>query len=1087
MMQDAIRASSAKEIEQPNNEKNTDSDEEFDQYNPISMDSEGKEKMAGFEDKARLLQAQFEVENRIIEERIKNIREELKTSQEKEATISQECEEIKTRTDDLSEDMRRLEKKTVEGEMLERGERKKIGKEKRKVKRKLKKIRAKKSAPAATLGREEIEDELKDDVGLKEPRSSAKQPFVHSDDESILSKDGLKHMGSANTVVSISEQLLRQELLNAFKAATAVQSTKAYNGVSCVKEKSPEIEMNHEVSFQQEDHQKELNRIKDAPSEVLHEEKALCKTRESHSVSLGEAEEERNNFLTEIVELTGDNEKLQNQVAAMREETKAFEIEKKSLQTELGTVKLELKRLTFSELAAKKEIASEMVIYSEEIRKDAYSKRKEKKRKHEIRKLRKEKGDIEEELVNTKRRLTRKEHELNQTKENLTLMAETVDTLKQRVLEMENCLDYFFDNSNTFNSDISSIPDDCSLDDSASYLDICSVKEDETHREKEGTEQEGLPGFDKEVQADSKGLSKEELKSCPKELTSKTDEETSARLLTTTRTEEGSKVVETQLLHLYQILKGSLQELQELKTTLGRRQESWKTKKYERMVDEVAWLGDELYARDNQLEALRYESIEIIANRDATIQRLEGELENAKTAETYEGMVDEVAWLGDELYAKDNQLEALRYESIEIIANRDATIQRLEGELENARISLKQITGLLEHTEAKLQNQRSLLTSAETMHEGIVKQLEGDLQSTQILLKEKAEALEHIEAKLQTSLLVSEEAKHEEIINQLQEDLDKTHILLEEKEYALEQTEGELQLQKSLFASTEGAYEDIIKQLQEELQDMYTSLKERTDTLERTEVTLQLQTSFFESTELKYEGIIEQLKEELERIHTMLKERTTALRQTQARLEICLNEKSQDAHAQTTRFGAMELTRDEIELVLAELERAKSEKAKLLQDVSDATARLKLEKRTARRDNVVLWELFNAALKELEEKTQLIGDLKTDLTESRIQAARLDSEKREMQEYDKNNKQTIKSSKSMINSIKQENYELRNRHQRLKIELLQGTDGMTQDGEDDSPTRPLTVRGVIYHLNVRYGVYLPLTMFHHQSSAFQVF
>ena len=1084
MMQDAIRASSAKEIEQPNNEKNIDSDGEFDQYNPISMDSEGKERMAALEDKARVLQAQIEVENRLIEERIKNIREELKVTQEKEATIGQECEEIKTRSDDLSKGLSLLEKKIMEGEMLERGERKRIGKEKRKVERKLKKIRAKKSAPTATLGREEIED----DLGLKEPRSSADQLFVHSDDESILSKDGLKHMGSVKTLMGISEQLLRQELLNAFKAATAVQSTKAYNAVSYVKEKSAEIEINDEVSFEQGDHQKELNRLKEDPSEVLHEENALCKTRESHSVSLGEAEEERNNFLTEIVELTRDNEKLQNQVAAMKEETKAFEIEKQSLQTELRTVKLELKRLTFSELAAKKEIASKMVIYSEEIRKGAFSKRKEKRRKHEIRKLRKEKGDLEEELVSTKRRLTRKEHELNQTKDNLALMTETVETLKQRVLEMENCLDYFFDNSNTFNSDISSIPDDCGLDDSASYLDICSVEEVGTQEEKEGAEQEELP-FDKEVHVDSKGLSKEELKSCPKGLTSRTDEETSASLLKTTTTEEGSKAVETQLLHLYQILKGSLQELQELKTTLGRRQESWKTKKYERMVDEVAWMGDELYAKDNQLEALRYESIEIIANRDATIQRLEGELENAMTAEKFERMVDEVAWLGDELYAKDNQLEALRYESIEIIANRDATIQRLEGELENARISLKQLTGLLEHTEAKLQNQTSLLTSAEAMHEGTVKQLEGDLESTQILLKEKTEALEHIEAKLQlqTSLLASEEAKHEDIIKQLQEDLDKTHIVLEGKKYALEQTEGELQLQKSLFASTEGAYEDIIRQLQEELQDMYTSLKERRDTLEKTEATLQLQTSFFESTELKYEDIIEQLQEELERMHTMLKERTTALEQTQARLDICLDEKSQDAHAQTIRFGAVELTQDEIELVLAELERVKSEKEKLLQYVTDATARLKLEKRTARREKVVLWELFNAALKELEEKTQLIGDLKTDLTESRIQASRLDSKKREMQEYDDSNKQTIKPSNSTIGSIKQENYELRNQNQRLKIELLQTIDGMTQDGEEDSPSRPLTVRGVICHLNVTYGVYLPLTMFHHQSSASQVF
>ena len=828
--------------------------------------------------------------------------------------------------------------------------------------------------------------------------------------------------------------------------------------------------MNDEVSFEQGDHQKQLNCIKEEPSKVSHEEEALCKTRKSLCASLAEIAEERNNFLTEMVELTNkENKKLQNQIATMKEKTKAFEIENQSLQTELETVKLELKRLTFSELAAKKEIESEMVIYSEEIRKkNVCLRRKEKRRKHEIRKLRKDKGDIEEELVSTKQLLTRKEHELNQTKESITLMTETAETLKQRVLEMENCVDYFFDNSCTLNSDIYSIPDDCVLNDSASYLDICSVEEVGTREEKKEAGHREL-SFDKDAQDDSKGLSTDKLNSGSKELTSQTDEEMSASLLTTTAV-GSSKAVETQLVHVYQILKGSLQELDELKSMLGRRQESWKTKKYERMVDEVAWLGDELYARDNQLEALRYESIEIIANRDATIQRLEGELENAKTAEKYERMVDEVAWLGDELYARDNQLEALRYESIEIIANRDATIQQLEGELENARISLKQITEMLEHTEAKLQIQTSLLTSAEANNEDTVKQLEGDLESTQILLKEKVDTLEHIEAKLQlqTSLLASEEAKHEEIIKQLQEDLDNTHISLEEKKYALEQTEGELQLQKSVFASTERAYEDIIRQLQEELQNMYTSLKERSNTLEKTEARLQLLTSCFESTESKYEDIINQLEEELESMHI-------ALEQTQARLEICLNEKSQDAHAQTIRFGAMELTQDELELAFTELERAKKEKGKLLQEVTDATARLELEKSTARKDKDVLWELFNTALKELEEKTQLIGDLKMNITETRIQAFWIGSEKREIQEYDNNYKQTIKASNSMIGLMKQENYELRNQNQRLSIELLQSKDEMTQDEEEDSPSRPLTVRGVTYHLNVTLNVVHNLT------------
>ena len=840
--------------------------------------------------------------------------------------------------------------------------------------------------------------------------------FTAEFDDRLTLQNRLKQKRSVPTVVSISsERPLQQEMLNAFKAATAVQSTTAFNAVSYVKQTSVEIEMNDEVLFEQGDHQIELNRIIEEQSAVSHEEEALCKTRESLCASLEEGAEERDNFLTENVELTNrENEKLQNQIDTMREKTKAFEIENQSLQTELETVKLELKRLTFSELAAKKEIESKVDIYSEEIRKkNVCLRKKEKRRKHEIRKLRKDKGDIEEELVSTKRLLKQKEHELNQTKKNLTLMTETAETLKQRVLEMENCLDYFFDNSCTLNSDISSIPDDCVLNDSASYLDILSFEEVGTREEKEEAGHREL-SFDKDAQDDSKGLSADKLNSGSKELTSQTDEEMSASLLTTTAV-GSSKVVERQLVHVYQILKGSLEELDELKTMLGRRQESWKTKKYERMVDEVAWLGDELYA-------------------------------------------------------KDNQLEALRYESIEIIANRDATIQRLEGELENARISLKQITEKLMHTEAKLQIQTSLLTSAEANNEDIVKQLEGDLESTQILLKEKVDALEHTEGKLQlqTSLLASEEAKHQDNMKQLQGDLDNKHTSLEEKKYTLEQTEGELQLQKSVFASTEGTCEDIIRQLQEELQNMYTSLKERSNTLEKTEARLQLLTSCFESTESKYEDIIKQLKEELESMHI-------ALEQTQARLKICLNENNQDAHAQTIRFGAMELTQDELELVFAELERAKNEKGKLLQEVTDATARLKLEKSTARKDKDVLWELFNTALKELEEKTQLIGDLKMNLTETRIQAFWIDSEKREIQEYDNNYKQTIKASNSMIGSMKQENYELRNQNQRLSIELLQSADEMTQDEEEDSPSRPLTVRGVTYHLNVTLNVVHNLT------------
>ena len=179
------------------------------------------------------------------------------------------------------------------------------------------------------------------------------------------------------------------------------------------------------------------------------------------------------------------------------------------------------------------------------------------------------------------------------------------------------------------------------------------------------------------------------------------------------------------------------------------------------------------------------------------------------------------------------------------------------------------------------------------------------------------------------------------------------------------------------------------------------------------------------------------------------KERTTAVKQTQARL--CLNnEKGQIV--QNMKFGAVELTQDELELILAELARTKSEKTKLLREVTDVNARLKLEKSVAQRDKDVLWKLFNAALKELEAKTKM------NPKESAIQPLWLGFQKREMQEYDSNYGQSKKESKLMIGSIKQENYGL------LNIVLRQGIDEMTHGVEEDAPSRPFTVRGVFTHL-----------------------
>ena len=1006
--QDVIMTSSAEETEQPNNDEDIVSEEEFDHCNSASMVSLEKSKMAELNDTARLLQAQFEVENKKAVERIEKVKEELKECQEKETTITQECEEIKKRTRSLRVDMKCLEKKTVERETSECEERKKIAKKKRRIERKLKKIKAKTPAATETLGMsKDIEDEITEDVCIKEPLSSY-QALVDSDDKStsILTKQlsfggdgaaslkvemitlsyrrpenccfsmngclftstfddrqllqiGLKHKGSVSAVVNISDQLLQKELLNVFEAVNAVKNTRAFT-VSYVKQPA-EIEMKDEVSSEQEDlEDKEHYHMKEKRSGNVNGEKALCRAREDHQVSLADAaRDEQDNFVSEIVEVTNnENVKLKNQIAALKEEAKSFEIEKQSLKTELETVRLELKRLTFSELVAKKESASKMVICSEEMRKNVHSKRKEKKkkRKNEIRKLRKEQRDLEEELMTTKQRLSQKEHELEETKQTLPFLTETAEALKQRVLQM----DYLFENSSTLNSDLSSIPDDSSLNDCASLLDLNSVAETGTQEEENAGY--GELSFDNEVQVESKEVITEQMKSGSEELTSQTHEESTATLLTTTA-EKGSKAVETQLVNLHQILKDSLQELQEFKTAIGQKHDSWKNKKKGRVV------------------------------------------------------ADARVWLNNELWFRENQKEMMARENAQIMEKLEATIIRLEEELGDTQVLLEGKTEALEQAEIILQLQTSLLTSKEATHKGIVKQLQEDLESTQTLLEEKTKALEQREATLQvqTSLLASREAKHEEVVKQLQEDLERMQTLLNEKTEALEYTDAKLNLQTSLLAAEQAKYEDMVKQLEENLEDTHALLKEKKDALEEAEIKLQSQ-----------------------------------VKQTQA-ARLCVNsEKGQVV--QNMKFGAVELTQDELELIVAELARTKSEKTKLLREVTDVTARFKLEKRMAQRDKDVLWKLFNAALKELEAKTKM------NPKESAIQPLWLGFQKREMQEYDSNYEQTKKESNPMIGSIKQENYGL------LNTVLRQGIDEMTHGVEEDAPSRPFTVSDVFTHL-----------------------
>ena len=123
-----------------------------------------------------------------------------------------------------------------------------------------------------------------------------------------------RHEELVAAVVNISEHHLQRETLNAFKAAPLVQNSREFSDSNA----------------------KHMAEQRPSDEEKLH-------------VSLQEVEE-RNKVLKEIADFTNrENEKLMDQVIAIREEAKTFKTEKESLQSELEMVKLELRRLKNNE------------------------------------------------------------------------------------------------------------------------------------------------------------------------------------------------------------------------------------------------------------------------------------------------------------------------------------------------------------------------------------------------------------------------------------------------------------------------------------------------------------------------------------------------------------------------------------------------------------------------------------------------------------------------------------------------------------------------------------------------------------------
>lgn len=391
-------------------------------------------------------------------------------------------------------------------------------------------------------------------------------------------------------------------------------------------------------------------------------------------------------------------------------------------------------------------------------------------------------------------------------------------------------------------------------------------------------------------------------------------------LIFTLPTSEG---MESQLVHLNEILKDSVEDIQHLTTTLWQRREFWKQKRWYGSREEARWLRNELKTKKTQMKRLTKESINIIDELGVTIKGLEQELESTKLLlkvktdaleqteanlhvqtssllsaetkhkDTVEKLQEELVRTQTSLKKRTDELEEIKaqlqlqtslFTSTE--AQQKDTVKELQRDLESIRISLRETKTAADESEAKLKSESGLLVTEKTKHWEIVKQLQGELEGTQTMLKEKTNALGHTETKLQeqTSALVRAEKIHKDALQQIQGDVKRISGMLNEKTKALEQTKSELTLR---LADTEASHEEVVKKLQGELQSTQFMLREKTEALNDVEAKLQLKMcQRLAGSERDHAGIVKQLQRDLESKEHVLKEKTHALEKTEIQLKL---------------------------------------------------------------------------------------------------------------------------------------------------------------------------------------------------------
>ena len=422
---------------------------------------------------------------------------------------------------------------------------------------------------------------------------------------------------------------------------------------------------------------------------------------------------------------------------------------------------------------------------------------------------------------------------------------------------------------------------------------------------------------------------------------------------------DGGNTLESQLAHLNQILRDSIEDIQHLTTTFWQRRVLWKRSRWNGSKQEAKWLKNQLNEKELQMRRLTNQSIEIMENLDATIKGLEGELEGTRA------LLKEKTNTLEQTEAK-LQLQTSHLANAEV--KHEDTVKQLQEDLESTRIVLKEKVAALERTEGMLQSQTSLLVSREENHNDAISQLQGDFERIQASLRETTNTLEQTEAKLQsqTSLLACEEAKHQNTVKHLQGELEDMEILLKEKSNALEQTEAKLKSQTSLLASTEAKHKVAAEQLQEELERMVISLREKAEALEKSETKLQEQTLAHDSVEIRHKDIVKQLQGDVECMQRVLKEKTNASEKTEMELRAQTSalDSAKKMHEDTVKQLQGDIAR--MQVLLQEKEQALDEK--------DSKLKLLLANAEAKQEEVVkhLQRELKSTQISLMEKTKML-------------------------------------------------------------------------------------------------------------------